>query len=190
MNRKFSLPLFLLIASASLAVIADDVDTVEIVGTRSSGSSNSTTNYPNGSTNTPTPSSGVNQGPNFAAAKAVEAAAAERGKLLDACGAKRERIKTFTNTYQTCNSNTQLAYNTSFGDCPEAVQDTRSWGIKTKDGTTWGYSREYAQNFGLQCRTDASTIYTTTLTNVCLANYNADKEAEGQLSQFCKDAGF
>jgi hypothetical protein len=129
-------------------------------------------------------------GPGKFSAYAQAAAAAEKGKLLNACGEKKARITKFTNTYQACNSTTQLAYNASFGDCPAAVQQGSTWGVKTKDGTTFGYSRETAQNAGAQCRADASTIYTTTMTNVCLANYNADKEAEGQLSQFCKDAGF
>lgn len=167
-------------------MVCDDAGNCTIVHT------SSTTSAPTSNAIQIPESSGNNQysSPEYAKQMAEKAAAEEKGRKLQACGEKKARIAAFTNTYDTCNSTTQTTYVTSIKACPEAVQVDGTWGVKTKDGTTLVYSRTTAENAGAQCRADAEGVKASAFTNVCDKNYNAAKEAEGPLNQFCKDEGF
>lgn len=183
MNKKATLPFFLLVAGVSFPTYADSMQcdaAGNCVLVHTTSSSGSTANYPSGSTNSPPPPSSVNQGPTYAASKAAEAAAAEQGRKLNECYSQKALVP-ISQTQCKAQANTMLT-NYSVTSCHDSGTFFPSFAFNS---TYFSFASNYP-----------STPYTTSaqcqqLTGAAINQFQTDCSTKGDLAVYntCLAAG-
>ena len=123
MNRRFALPMFLLVAGISLTAFAED-PVAEIVVSATKSNNTSTNSTP--TQNEPaSKAGGLNSGPGRAEAAAQEAARAAEGKILARKGCLEYQAKMIKARELTCKQGFDLSYGAAVGGCTNPADWTR-----------------------------------------------------------------